>query len=281
MIRARDAVEQIRDMDTSQQASDVNAAVPWNAARPQRFLQGPQSRWRELVMLVRAFREMLRGFRHLHFVGPCITVFGSARFPETHRYYQLAREVGAAIAAEGFTVMTGGGPGIMEAANRGAREAGGRSVGCNIQLPFEQQPNQWLDEFVDFRYFFIRKLMLAKYSYGFVALPGGFGTIDELFEILTLVQTRKIEAFPIVLAGSDYWNPLLAYLRNTMLADGTISPGDLDLFTVSDDPVAIAQVLSRTARSQFGLRDRVTRPRWWLFERAISSGNSGGAGTDR
>lgn len=281
MIRARDAVEQIRDMDTSQQASDVNAAVPWNAARPQRFLQGPQSRWRELVMLVRAFREMLRGFRHLHFVGPCITVFGSARFPETHRYYQLAREVGAAIAAEGFTVMTGGGPGIMEAANRGAREAGGRSVGCNIQLPFEQQPNQWLDEFVDFRYFFIRKLMLAKYSYGFVALPGGFGTIDELFEILTLVQTRKIEAFPIVLAGSDYWNPLLAYLRNTMLVDGTISPGDLNLFTVSDDPVAIAQVLSRTARSQFGLRDRVTRPRWWLFERAISSGNSGGAGTDR
>ena len=137
-------------MDTSQQASDVNAAVPWNAARPQRFLQGPQSRWRELVMLVRAFREMLRGFQHLHFVGPCITVFGSARFPETHRYYQLAREVGAAIAAEGFTVMTGGGPGIMEAANRGAREAGGRSVGCNIQLPFEQQPNQWLDEFVDF-----------------------------------------------------------------------------------------------------------------------------------
>ncbi len=268
-------------MDTSQQASDVNAAVPWNAARPQRFLQGPQSRWRELVMLVRAFREMLRGFRHLHFVGPCITVFGSARFPETHRYYQLAREVGAAIAAEGFTVMTGGGPGIMEAANRGAREAGGRSVGCNIQLPFEQQPNQWLDEFVDFRYFFIRKLMLAKYSYGFVALPGGFGTIDELFEILTLVQTRKIEAFPIVLAGSDYWNPLLAYLRNTMLVDGTISPGDLNLFTVSDDPVAIAQVLSRTARSQFGLRDRVTRPRWWLFERAISSGNSGGAGTDR
>ena len=281
MIRARDAVEQIRDMDTSQQASDVNAAVPWNAARPQRFLQGPQSRWRELVMLVRAFREMLRGFRHLHFVGPCITVFGSARFPETHRYYQLAREVGAAIAAEGFTVMTGGGPGIMEAANRGAREAGGRSVGCNIQLPFEQQPNQWLDEFVDFRYFFIRKLMLAKYSYGFVALPGGFGTIDELFEILTLVQTRKIEAFPIVLAGSDYWNPLLAYLRNTMLVDGTISPGDLNLFTVSDDPVAIAQVLSRTARSQFGLRDRVTRPRWWLFERAITSGNSGGAGTDR
>ena len=123
--------------------------------------------------------------------------------------------------------------------------------------------------------------MLAKYSYGFVALPGGFGTIDELFEILTLVQTRKIEAFPIVLAGSDYWNPLLAYLRNTMLADGTISPGDLNLFTVSDDPIAIAQVLSRTARSQFGLRDRVTRPRWWLFERAISSGSGGGAGADR
>jgi hypothetical protein len=220
---------------------------------------------------------MLRGFRHLHFVGPCITVFGSARFPEGHRYYQLARRIGAAIVAEGFTVMTGGGPGIMEAANRGAREAGGRSVGCNIRLPFEQHPNRWLDVFVDFRYFFIRKLMLAKYSYGFVALPGGFGTIDELFEILTLVQTRKIEEFPIVLAGSEYWNPLLAYLRDVMVSEGTISAADLGLFQVSDDPVEIAAILSRTAKAQFGLRERVSGARWWLFEHALSADSGRGA----
>jgi len=252
--------------------------LPWNAERPQKFLLGPQSRWRELVMLVRAFTEMLRGFRHLHFVGPCVTVFGSARFPESHRYYQLARRIGAAIVAEGFTVMTGGGPGIMEAANRGAREAGGRSVGCNIRLPFEQQPNRWLDLFVDFRYFFIRKLMLAKYSYGFVALPGGYGTIDELFEILTLVQTRKIEAFPIVLAGSEFWNPLLEYLRETMVAEGTISAGDLQLFRVSDDPVEIAAIVSGVAKSQFGLRERVTGARWWLLERSVRAGEGAGSG---
>lgn len=265
------------DEDGLQSDRRTVAEVPWNTTRPQKFLQGPQSRWRELVMLVRAFTEMLRGFRHLHFVGPCITVFGSARFPEGHRYYQLARRIGAAIVAEGFTVMTGGGPGIMEAANRGAREAGGRSVGCNIRLPFEQHPNRWLDVFVDFRYFFIRKLMLAKYSYGFVALPGGFGTIDELFEILTLVQTRKIEEFPIVLAGSEYWNPLLAYLRDVMVSEGTISAADLALFQVSDDPVEIAAILSRTAKAQFGLRERVSGARWWLFEHALSADSGRGA----
>jgi uncharacterized protein (TIGR00730 family) len=173
--------------------------------------------------------------------------------------------------------MTGGGPGIMEAANRGAREAGGRSVGCNIRLPFEQQPNRWLDVFVDFRYFFIRKLMLAKYSYGFVALPGGFGTIDELFEILTLVQTRKVEEFPIVLAGSEYWNPLLGYLREVMVSEGTISATDLQLFQVSDDPVEIAAVLSRTAKAQFGLREQVSGARWWLFEHSLSADSGRGA----
>ncbi|MFM7869298.1 MAG: LOG family protein, partial [Planctomycetaceae bacterium] len=145
-------------------------------------------------------------------------------------------------------------------------------------LPFEQQPNRWLDLFVDFRYFFIRKLMLAKYSYGFVALPGGYGTIDELFEILTLVQTRKIEAFPIVLAGSEFWNPLLEYLRDTMVAEGTISAGDLQLFRVSDDPVEIAAIVSGVAKSQFGLRERVTSARWWLLERSVRAGEGAGSG---
>ncbi|MEY2726494.1 MAG: family protein YgdH [Planctomycetota bacterium] len=247
----------------------TTATPPANkTTRPLRFLQGPQSRWRELLLLFRAFKEMLNGFRHLHFAGPCITVFGSARFPENHRYYQLARDVGAAIAREGFTVMTGGGPGIMEAANRGAVEAGGRSVGCNILLPMEQSPNPWLDQFVDFRFFFIRKLMLAKYSYAFVALPGGFGTLDELFEIATLVQTRKVESFPIVLAGVDYWQPMLDYLRHTMVRAGTISTEDVDRFVISDSPTEIAAHVSHIAKAEFGVREVQPKPRWWLFERS-------------
>jgi hypothetical protein len=241
---------------------------PSPSQRPLRFLQGPQSRWRELLLLCRAFREMLNGFRHLHFAGPCITVFGSARFPENHRYYKLARDIGAAVAHEGFTVMTGGGPGIMEAANRGAKDVGGRSVGCNIKLPMEQHPNPWLDEFVDFRFFFVRKLMLAKYSYGFVALPGGYGTLDELFEVATLVQTRKVESFPLVLAGVDYWRPMLDYLRDVMVPEGTISADDIDRFFLSDNPAEIAAHVSRIARTEFGVREARPKPRWWLFERS-------------
>src|SRR3954447_10656899 len=140
----------------------------------------------------------MRGFRLLHFVGPCATVFGSARFTEDHRYYKMARELGGRLARAGFTVMTGGGPGIMEAANRGAKEAGGYSVGCNIELPREQKPNPYLDRWVTFRDFGIRKLMLIKYSYAFIVLPGGFGTLDEFFSTATLIQTEKIEDFPLV-----------------------------------------------------------------------------------
>ncbi|HYB44324.1 MAG TPA: TIGR00730 family Rossman fold protein, partial [Candidatus Methylomirabilis sp.] len=161
------------------------------------FLQGPQRRGFELARALRIFAELMRGFRSFHFLGPCVTVFGSARFGEHHPYYGLAREVGAGLARSGFTVMTGGGPGIMEAANRGAKEAGGRSVGCNIELPEEQRPNGYLDRWITFRYFFVRKLMLIKYSYAFVAMPGGFGTLDELFETATLIQTGKIRDFPI------------------------------------------------------------------------------------
>src|SRR5687767_11196232 len=166
-----------------------------------KFLWGPRLRGEELFRLGRILADFLRGFRALHFVGTCVTVFGSARFAEDHRYYTLARDTGAALARAGYTVMTGGGPGIMEAANRGARQAGGRSIGCNIELPWEQQPNPYLDLFVELRYFFVRKVMLVKYSTAFVALPGGFGTLDELFEAATLIQTRKILGFPLILMG--------------------------------------------------------------------------------
>ena len=162
-----------------------------------RFLEGPQPRGFELWHAVQIFAEFIRGFRALHFVGPCVTVFGSARFAETHRYYAMGRDVGARLARAGFTVMTGGGPGIMEAANRGAREVGGRSLGCNIELPHEQRPNSYLDRWITFRHFFVRKVMLVKYSYAFVALPGGFGTLDEVFETATLIQTGKIQQFPL------------------------------------------------------------------------------------
>ena len=230
------------------------------------FLEGPQSRWAEFRRAIRILQDLIRGFRRLHFVGPCVTVFGSARLPEDDRYYQLGRDIGSEIAKAGFTVMTGGGPGIMEAANRGAKDAGGRSVGCNIVLPMEQDPNPYLDLFVEFRYFFIRKLMLAKYSYAFVALPGGFGTLDELFEIATLVQTGKIKQFPIVLAGKDFWEPQLDYLRETMLNHKTIDAADIERFIVSDSPEEIAQTIREVGMEQFGLRHRVGKPKWWLLE---------------
>ncbi|MFO0818036.1 MAG: TIGR00730 family Rossman fold protein [Pirellulales bacterium] len=232
-----------------------------------RFLEGPQSRWAELRRAWRIFEDLIRGFRKLHFVGPCVTVFGSARFPASHPYYELSRQIGAELARAGFTVMTGGGPGVMEAANRGAREAKGRSVGCNIVLPMEQDPNPYLDLFVEFDYFFVRKLMLAKYSYAFVACPGGFGTLDELFEIATLVQTGKMRQFPIVLAGVEYWTPLLDFLRDRMLGQGTIDAADIDRFFISDSPTEIARHVREIGMRQFGLRHAEWKPRWWLFER--------------
>jgi uncharacterized protein (TIGR00730 family) len=232
------------------------------------FLEGPRRRGSELIRLVRIMREFLIGFRTLHFVGPCVTVFGSARFKEDHPAYGMAREVSAAISKMGFTIMTGGGPGVMEAANRGARDAGGPSVGCNIELPFEQQPNPYLDTFIEFRYFFVRKVMLVKYSYAFVALPGGFGTMDELFEALTLVQTGKIRGFPVILMGTEYWAPLVGFIRQTMVERGTISPGDVDLFTVTDSVPEAVAAIERGAVNAFGLtRRRAIKRRWWLGER--------------
>ena len=233
-----------------------------------RFLQGPQRRGTEFVRVVRIMVEFVRGFRALHFVGPCVTVFGSARFSEDHPYYELAREVGRELARAGFTVMTGGGPGIMEAANRGAKEVGGRSVGCNIELPAEQMPNRYLDRWITFRHFFVRKVMLVKYSYAFIALPGGFGTLDEIFETVTLVQTGKIQEFPIILVVRDFWEPLLEFLRARPLAEGTIRREDLERLAVTDSPVEAARSVTEIARRRFGLTyGRPVKPRWYLGER--------------
>jgi uncharacterized protein (TIGR00730 family) len=250
----------------------MSVSPPGTPSRPRtpderQFLRGPQPRRSELRWALRIFWEFLGGFRKLHFVGPCVTVFGSARIGEGSRYYQMGREVGHGLADAGFTVMTGAGPGIMEAANRGAKEAGGFSVGCNIDLPAEQTPNRYLDLAVDFRHFFIRKVMLVKYSYAFVVLPGGFGTLDEVFETATLVQTGKIEDFPIVLMGSDFWRPLLDGLRDSMLRARTIDPADLDLLYVTDSPEDAVTFIRDTAMRRFHLSygPKVKR-RWFLRE---------------
>ena len=231
------------------------------------FLRGPHRRSFELWRAIRIFAEFLRGFRALHFVGPCVTVFGSARFPETHPYYVVGRQLGARLARAGFTVMTGGGPGIMEAANRGAREVGGRSVGCNIELPQEQQPNPYLDRWITFRHFYVRKVMLVKYSYAFVALPGGFGTLDEIFELAVLIQTGKIRDFPLILMGQEYWHPLLEFIETRLIREGTIDPADPKRFTVTDSVDEAVTVIVDAATRRFGLsyKPPVTR-RWFLWE---------------
>jgi hypothetical protein len=208
--------------------------VEANPTPPERlFLAGPRSRWKELLSVLGTMAEFIRGFRALHFVGPCVTVFGSARFKEDHPYYALARRVGSGLARMGFTVITGGGPGIMEAANRGAKEAGGFTVGCNIVLPEEQELNPYLDRSVTFEHFFVRKVMLVKYSYAFVVMPGGLGTMDELFEALTLIQTKKIENFPVVLMGTEFYRTAMGLLVK-MVAAGTIANTDLDLLLLTD-----------------------------------------------
>jgi uncharacterized protein (TIGR00730 family) len=256
----------------STNAAPVPTTVPAERgprARQERlFLEGPQSRGFELRHMYRVFSEYLRALRALHFLGPCVTVFGSARFGDGHPAYDLARRCGAALAREGFTVMTGGGPGLMEAANRGAKEAGGTSVGCNIVLPEEQASNPYLDRVVTFRYFFIRKVMLVKYSYGFVALPGGFGTMDEVFETATLIQTGKIRDFPIVLLGRQFWDPFIEFLRDHLLSISTVDAGDLERLFVTDSAEEAVAHIRAAALAKFGLRyRRAPRRRGWLLER--------------
>ncbi|MFN4285767.1 MAG: TIGR00730 family Rossman fold protein [Lacibacter sp.] len=230
-----------------------------------RFLEGPQSRWSEFKFAIKVLVEFIRGYRSLAFVGPCVTIFGSARYPESHPYYKLTREVGAATAKLGFTVMTGGGPGLMEAANRGAKDVNGRSVGCNIVLPHEQHPNPYLDKWVNIRYFFVRKTLLIKYSYAFICMPGGFGTLDELFESMTLIQTGKIRNFPIILMGREYHKHVLEHIR-LMKEAGTISPEDEKLFVVTDSVEEVVKILKEQSIKRFALQPERPKPFRWLFE---------------
>jgi uncharacterized protein (TIGR00730 family) len=237
------------------------------------FLEGRHSRFFELKRAIQIFLECIRGFRALHFVGPCVTIFGSARFSsEDHPYYELAREIGREVAKRGFTVMTGGGPGLMEAANRGAKDAGGRSIGCNITLPKEQKPNTFLDRWVEFRYFFVRKLMLAKYSHAFIVMPGGFGTLDELFEIVTLIQTGKMKNFPVVLIGKTYWQGLVKFIDDPLRSAGAIDRDDLSMIHLTNSPEEAMHWIHETAVRRLGPNYAQPRkPWWWFWERGIEA----------
>ncbi len=228
------------------------------------YLEGPKSRTSELAFTLKVVFQFIKGFRKLHFVGPCVTVFGSARFAPEHEYYKMAEAVGKAIVKTGFTVMTGGGPGIMEAANKGAYENGGTSIGCNIRLPHEQKPNPYMHDWVTLDYFFIRKFMLLKYSYAFVVLPGGWGTMDEMFETLTLVQTGMIHHFPVVLMGTSYYAPLMAYL-DFMIEQGTISAQDLHYVKLTDDPEEAILHFEKYIHKYYTIRKR--KGFWILGER--------------
>jgi hypothetical protein len=227
-----------------------------------RFLAGKRDRGADLESAVRVFLEFLRGYESLDFAGPCVTVFGSARFPEDHHYYQLARAMGKALAEAGFVVMTGGGPGIMEAANRGAKEGGGETIGCNIVLPREQKPNPYLDRFVEFDHFFVRKVMLVKYSCAFVVMPGGFGTLDEAFEALTLIQCDKIERFPVVAMGLPFWDKVRDFVEESLLHERTIAAQDLELLHATDSvDEAVAYIRGGIPKEIAGLLPQAGKPR--------------------
>jgi uncharacterized protein (TIGR00730 family) len=229
------------------------------------FLEGPRSRWADFTFVIKVCIEFIRGFRALHFSGPCVTVFGSARFKEGTEYYELTRKFSAEAAKLGFTILTGGGPGLMEAANRGAKEVGGRSVGCNIVLPMEQHPNTYLDKWVNMKYFFVRKTLLIKYSYAFVIMPGGFGTLDELFEAMTLIQTKKIKEFPVIIFSKAFHKELIEHIEK-MKQIKTISEEDLQLFLVTDSIEEGVQHIKECIQ-RFGLTHVKRKPSWFLGEK--------------
>ena len=234
--------------------------------RLEEYLEGPRSRRAEFLFAWKVFMQFIKAVRTLHFIGPCITVFGSARFKEGHKYYEASREFGKRIAELGFTTMTGGGPGVMEAANRGAFENGGYSVGCNIQLPFEQKENVYLHRSFTFKHFFVRKTLLIKYSYAFIIMPGGFGTMDELFETLTLIQTKTITQFPVVLYGKEYFQPLMDYMM-FLVKEGTVSEDDLKLVILTDDFDEAIQHIRTYITGNYTIKKKV-KPFWGFFERA-------------
>ena len=248
----------------TEKAAAAKKIEPIIPAKEQVYLDGPKSRGYEFLFLLKVVWEFFKGLRNLHFVGPCITVFGSARFKEGHAFYEQAREFGKRIAQTGFTTMTGGGPGIMEAANRGAFEAGGKSVGCNIKLPFEQHYNRYLTKAVTFEHFFIRKTLLIKYSYAFIIMPGGFGTMDEFFETLTLVQTKTITEFPIVIFDKEFYINLMKLIED-MSQKSTISPKDMDLVLYTDDIDEAMAHISKYIVSNYQIKRRYRIP--WLFEK--------------
>lgn len=230
------------------------------------FFEGPRSRTAELFFIIKVMFEFIKGFRALHFVGPCVTVFGSARFDENHPYYIKSREVGKQISLLGFTVMTGGGPGVMEAANRGAKDVNGKSVGCNIQLPFEQKPNPYLDKWVNIKYFFVRKVLLFKYSYAFVVMPGGYGTLDELAEAITLIQTKMSPNFPVVIIGKEYYDELFEFFTE-MKESKTIDDKDIDLIFYTDSVEEAMEYLKIHAIDKFNLTKSKTIKKFkWLGE---------------
>jgi len=227
-------------------------------------LEGSKSRWHELTYAVDIFVQFIKGFRALHFIGPCITVFGSARFKEDHPFYILAREMGKKIAEAGFATITGGGPGIMEAANRGAFENHGRSIGCNIKLPYEQLPNPYLHKSITIDFFFVRKVLLVKYSYAFVIMPGGFGTQDEFFETLTLIQTKVIKNFPIVVMGKEFYEPFQHWLEH-MITGGTISPEDKNFILFTDDTEEAINYIKSYMDTNYKAKKH--KRLWWLLEK--------------
>ncbi|MBK8367265.1 MAG: TIGR00730 family Rossman fold protein [Bacteroidetes bacterium] len=234
-----------------------------------KFLDGPRSRWAELKYAFSVFHQLIVGFRKLHFIGPCVTVFGSARFKEDHAYYKLTREVSARIADLGFAIMTGGGPGIMEAANRGAKDVDGLSIGCNIVLPKEQIHNAYLDTFVTLDYFFVRKELLRKYSFAFIVMPGGFGTLDEFFEALTLVQTHKTEKFPIVIMGVDFHKSLIEHIMK-MAQEQTINQEDLQLILFTDSVEEAVNHIQKFSIDAFSLKlKRAKKAMWILGEKPL------------
>jgi len=220
--------------------------------KEQRLLKGPQSHGSALLSAWSIFKEFYRGFRALNHLGPSVTVFGSAKLTPDNEFYQLARETGAELARNGLNVITGGGPGIMEAANRGAKESGGYCVGCNIMLPKEQIANPYLDKIIDFDYFFVRKVMLTKYSCGFILFPGGFGTLDEMFETLTLIQTKKIKCFPVIVMGSSYWKPLREFTEQSLLRYGTISSDDMSEVSITDSPKEAVSLIINSLTTKNG-----------------------------
>lgn len=253
-------------MERNEHISPEQNQIGYTLSAERKYLEGPTNRLKELWFVLKVAYHFIRGFRKLHFVGPCVTVFGSARFLPESPYYQQAEEVGKTLSEMGFTVMTGGGPGIMEAANKGAYLNNGYSIGCNIVLPREQKPNPYLHKWVNIPYFFVRKFLLLKYSYAFVVMPGGIGTLDELFESLTLIQTRMIHHFPVVIFGREYHRELYHHIQ-VMAHKESIAQKDMDLLFLTDSVADMKTHLEAQAVKKFGLVKKPIRSHWWLGEK--------------